>query len=238
MRELLRAGRRRVHHLYLAEGAGAGGAAAAAEIADLARRAGVQVRLVPRQEIDFMAATDSPQGAVARADPVAEVDLLELAQPAGTGPVLVVVLDGVTDPHNLGAVMRSALSAGATGLVVPRHRSAALSPAAVKAAAGAVEYLPIARVGGIPAALAALSKAGLWTVGLEATASAPVWDLAVASEPLALVAGAEGKGLSRLARQRCDVVVGIPQVGPLGSLNVSVATAVACFEVARLRRDN
>jgi 23S rRNA (guanosine2251-2'-O)-methyltransferase len=183
-----------------------------------------------------MALTEAPQGVVARAAPIQESDLADLVvRRAGGGAPFLVVLDGVTDPHNLGAVMRSALSAGATGLVIGRHRAARLTPAAVKAAAGAVEHLRVARVAGIPAALTSLVEAGIWTVGLDAGSPDSLWDLQIAREPLALVLGAEGRGLSRLTSQRCDVAVKIPLSGPLESLNVSVAAALACFEVARKR---
>jgi len=173
---------------------------------------------------------------VARAEPLAEADLDRLARrrPDGPAPFLV-VLDGVTDPHNFGAVMRSAACAGATGVVVGRRRSAGLTATAVKAAAGAVEYLPVARVAGIPAALRVLAAAGVWSVGFDAGASDRVWDLDLAGEPVALVFGSEGRGLSRLVRERCDTVVKIPLAGPLGSLNVSAAAALGCFEVARRR---
>jgi len=234
VRELLRAGRRRVHQVYVAEGSEPSGPLG--EILDLAASGGVGVRRVDRGQLDAMALTDAPQGVVARADPIPEVGLDDLIVAAGSGPVpFLVVLDGVTDPHNLGAVMRSAVSAGATGLVIGRHRSAKLTPAALKAAAGAVEYLPIATVAGIPAALAALAAAGVWTVALDADAPTSLWDLQVASEPIAVVLGAEGRGLGRLVRQRCDVVVDIPLRGPIESLNVSAAAALACFEVARRR---
>ena len=146
-----------------------------------------------------------------------------------------VVLDGVTDPHNLGAVMRSAVAAGATGLVIGRHRAAGLTPAALKAAAGAAEYLPIATVSGIASAVAAFGAAGVWSVALQAGAGQRLWDLQVASEPVALVLGSEGRGLSRLVRQRCDLAVDIPLVGPIDSLNVAAAATLACFEVARRR---
>ncbi|HET6966269.1 MAG TPA: 23S rRNA (guanosine(2251)-2'-O)-methyltransferase RlmB [Acidimicrobiales bacterium] len=230
VRELLRAGRRPVRQLYIAEGATF--SEALEEIADLAAAAGVAVRRVGRDRIDAMAGTDSPQGVVAVADPVREWDLEELI---GRPDPFLVVLDGVTDPHNLGAVMRSALCAGATGLVLGRHRAASLSPSAVKAAAGAVEHLPVAPVAGVPAALKLLREAGVWTVGLDSDGPTPLWELAVATEPLALVLGAEGRGLSALARSRCDVVASIPLAGPLQSLNVSAAAALACFEVARGR---
>ena len=230
VKELLRARRRSVRQLYMAEGAASSDALQ--EIAELAADAGVSVRLVSRDRIDAMAGTDAPQGVVALAAPLREWELEDLVR--GPAPFLV-VLDGVTDPHNLGAVMRSALCAGATGLVLGRHRSASLSPAAVKAAAGAAEHLPVAAVGGVPAALKVLREAGVWTVGLDSDGPASLWDLAVATEPVALVLGAEGRGLSPLARARCEVVASIPLAGPLESLNVSAAAALACFEVARRR---
>ena len=234
VRELLRAGRRRVHQVFVAEGSDAAGPLA--EILELTRARGVAVRRVDRGQLDAMALTDAPQGVVARADPISGVDLDALTAPGPSGPApFLVVLDGVTDPHNLGAVMRSAVSAGATGLVTGRHRSARLTPAALKAAAGAAEYLPVATVPGIPAALTALAAAGVWTVALDADAPTSLWDLRVASEPIALVLGAEGRGLGRLVRQRCDLVVEIPLVGPIESLNVSAAAALACFEIARGR---
>ena len=132
-------------------------------------------------------------------------------------------------------MLRSAVAAGATGAVVPRHRSALLSPAAVKAAAGAVEHLPIALVGGVPAALDQASRVGVWSVGLDATGERDVYDVPIADRPLVLVLGAEGAGLARLVRERCDVVVRVPMSGPMESLNVAAAAAVACFEVARQR---
>ena len=239
VRELLRAGRRRVQQVMVDAATGERGPLT--EIAALAEGKGVPVRRVPRARIEADAASDAPQGVIAHAEAIEPVELDRLTQTrAGRPAPFLVVLDGVTDPHNLGAVMRSALSAGATGLVIGRHRAARLTPTAVKAAAGAAEYLPIGLVAGIPAALAELRSAGLWTVGLDAAAlegqrSAAVWDLEVATEAVALVLGAEGRGLSPLARQRCEVVVGIPMVGPLDSLNVSAAAAVACFEVARRR---
>ncbi|HET9072602.1 MAG TPA: 23S rRNA (guanosine(2251)-2'-O)-methyltransferase RlmB [Acidimicrobiales bacterium] len=230
VRELLRARRRRVHEVLVAESAAESGTLQ--EILELAVTAGVPVRRVGRPQLEARAATDAPQGVVASADPLPEASLEQLLR--APAPLLV-VLDGVTDPHNLGAVMRSALCAGATGLVVGRHRSAAVGPVVTKAAAGAAEWLPVATVAGVPAALAELRAAGVWTVGLDAGAAGSLWDLAVATEPVALVLGAEGSGLGRLTRQRCEVVVGVPLQGPLDSLNVSAAATLACFEVARRR---
>lgn len=230
VRELLRAGRRRVRQLHIA--AGTAHSVALEEISDLASSAGVVVRRASRDQIDALAATDAPQGVVAFAEPVREVELEQLLK--ADSPFLV-VLDGVTDPHNLGVVMRSALCAGATGLVIGRHRSAGLGPAAVKAAAGAVEHLPIASVGGIPSALGRCRAEGVWTVGLDSEGSQPLWDLPVATQPIALVLGAEGRGLAPLTTARCELTVSIPLLGPLDSLNVSAAAALACFEVARRR---
>jgi 23S rRNA (guanosine2251-2'-O)-methyltransferase len=209
-----------------------------AEIAELAGGSGVPVRTVPRARLDDAARTDAPQGVLAFAAPLHEASLDDLVQPASgsrRAPFLV-VLDGVSDPRNLGALLRSAESAGATGAVIPRHRAAHITPAVTKAAAGAIEYLPIALVPGVPAALATLSNAGIWTVGLDAGAPDRLWDLELAAEPVALVLGSEGRGLSRLAAARCDVLVAIPQRGATESLNVAAAGALACFEVAR-RRD-
>jgi 23S rRNA (guanosine2251-2'-O)-methyltransferase len=232
VRELLRAGKRRVSQLYVAEGGRGGGSDALGEILDLADAAGVAVRRVGRDRIDSMAGTEAPQGVVAVAAPVREWSLEDLV---GVDAPFLVVLDGVTDPHNLGAVLRTALCAGATGAVISRHRSASLSPAAVKAAAGAVEYLPVATVAGVPAALRSLQEAGVWTVGLDSDGSSSIWDLTVATEPIALVLGAEGRGLAPLARSRCELLVSIPLAGPLDSLNVAAAAALGCFEVARRR---
>ncbi|MFP5376663.1 MAG: 23S rRNA (guanosine(2251)-2'-O)-methyltransferase RlmB [Acidimicrobiia bacterium] len=233
VRELLAAGRRRVRELSVAEGLDP--SPVLAEILDLAAAARVAVRTVGRGRLDGMAATDAPQGVVARAAPLAEADLEELARPGGGEPPFLLLLDGVTDPHNLGALLRTAACAGATGAVLPRHRAVHVTPTVAKAAAGAIEHLPIAVVPGMPTALAALGRAGVWTVGLDAGAAQSVFDLPLGPEPVALVLGAEGGGLSRLVRRRCDVVAGIPQRGALASLNVAAAGAVACFELARRR---
>lgn len=233
MRELLAARRRRVRDVWMAEGIEPAGVIA--DIVGLATSARVPVRVVPRAQIEARAVTDAPQGVVARAAPLEEADLDDLLVAArGRLPFLLVV-DGVTDPHNLGALLRSAECAGATGAVLPRHRAVHVTPTVAKAAAGAIEHLPMAVVPGLPAALARMRSAGVWTVGLDAGAGESLFDLALGTEPVALVLGAEGGGLSRLVRQRCDVVVAIPQRGSLPSLNVAAAGAVACYEIARRR---
>lgn len=234
VRELLRAGRRHVRDIWIASDVDP--APVLDEIEQLAARAKVPVRAVARSRIEREARTEAPQGVLAHAAPLPEADLddLAVAAPRGSAPFLI-GLDGVTDPNNLGAVLRTALGAGATGAILPRHRAAHITPSVTKAAAGAVEHLPIALAPGLPSAIQRLQSHGVWVVGLDADAPASVFDLRVADGPVCLVFGAEGAGLSRLARQRCDLLVSIPQAGPLDSLNVAAAAAVACFEVARVR---
>jgi 23S rRNA (guanosine2251-2'-O)-methyltransferase len=229
VRALLTAGIRRVHDLWLstdAEGLD--------DLAALAEDAGARVRRVPAEQIERRARTEAPQGVVAFAAPVpaGDIDAL-LADPAA----FLVALDGVTDPGNLGAIMRTAETAGATGLIVPTHRAVGLTPAVAKAAAGALEYLPVAFVSGVPGALDRAKRAGVWCVALDGDGDRSVFDLTVADAPLVLVLGAEGRGVSRLARQRCDIVASIPMYGRIESLNVSAAAAVACTEIARRRTE-
>lgn len=229
VRELLRAGRRRVQELWMADGMD--DSAILAEIVDLAGEARVAVRSASRTRIDAMAQTDAPQGVLAKAAPLQETPLAKLCQ----GRPFLVALDGVTDPGNLGAILRSAEVAGATGVILPRHRSVHVTPTVAKAAAGAIEYLPIAVVAGLPAALAELAEREIWVVGLDAEGPTSVHDLTVADQSVALVLGSEGRGLGRLVRQRCDVLANIPQHGKVDSLSVAGAAAVACFAVARHR---
>jgi 23S rRNA (guanosine2251-2'-O)-methyltransferase len=206
------------------------------DIVVLARRLGVPTYVKPQDALLAAARTGAPQGVIAWADPVPAVTLDDLLRGTGSAaPVFLLVLDGVTDPGNFGAILRSAACAGAGGVVIGRHRSAPLTTAALKAAAGAAERLPIAQVPGIPAAIAQLAKEGIWTVGLDPAAPDDLWRTPVLDGAVALVLGSEGNGLSQLARQRCDVLVRVPQTGPVGSLNVAAAAAVACFEVARRR---
>ncbi|GAC1589884.1 MAG: 23S rRNA (guanosine(2251)-2'-O)-methyltransferase RlmB [Acidimicrobiales bacterium] len=235
VRELLAAGRRPVRDVWVSETLDEG--PVVAEILELAEEAGVTIRRVPRSRIDAEARTDAAQGVLAHARPLVPVDLGVLCARRKGGQVpFLIVLDGVTDPQNVGAILRTAEIAGATGIILPKHRAAHITPTVAKSAAGAIEYLPFAIVAGIPAALAAMADQGVWTVGLDADGDRSVWDLELATEPLALVLGAEGAGLSRLAKARCDVLVSIPQVGRIPSLNVSAAAAVTCFEVSKRRQ--
>ncbi|MGC9961062.1 MAG: RNA methyltransferase [Acidimicrobiales bacterium] len=147
-----------------------------------------------------------------------------------------VLLEGVTDPQNLGAILRSAECAGVTGVAVPRHRSVHVTPAVTKAAAGAIEYLQMALLPGMPSALQDLERLGVMTVGLDERGTTSLYDLDLSDRPVALVLGSEGTGLSPLSRRRCEVLCSIPVGGAIPSLNVSAAAAVACFEVARQRK--
>jgi 23S rRNA (guanosine2251-2'-O)-methyltransferase len=225
-----------VRDVWLADGAHG---ASVDEIVAIAAEARIPLHRVPRGRLHALAGTEAPQGVIAFADPLPAVDLAELLSRPAPSPrpnqPFLLILDGVTDPHNLGALLRTATCAGVTGVVVSRHRSARLGPAAVKAAAGAVEHVPVAVVPGVAAALGQVAAAGVWTLGLDANGEGLLWEQPVMEGPVAVVLGAEGRGLSRLVRQRCDLLVRIPTPGPLPSLNVAAAGAVACLEVARRR---
>ena len=233
VRELLLAGTRKTREVIFA--ADLDPAPILDEIVQLADEAHVELREVPRGKFEAMTKTDAPQGVMALAQPLTDHSLDDLVSPRDGRPPFLLVLDGITDPGNLGALLRTGECAGVTGVVLPRHRSARITPTVTKSAAGAIEHLPMATVSGIPKALGDLEAAGVWSVGLDIVADTDVYDMKVADGPVALVMGAEGRGLSRLARERCDLVVTIPLRGVLDSLNVAAATAVACFEVARRR---
>jgi 23S rRNA (guanosine2251-2'-O)-methyltransferase len=228
--ELLAVGRRRVRRVRVAEGQDP--SPQLDRIERLAAERRVPLETVPWARFATEAGTSAPQGVLATADPVRPVELADLV--ARPSPFLLVVA-GVTDPQNLGALLRTAAGAGVTGVVLPRHRSAHLSPSAVKVAAGAVEHLEFCLVGGVPAALAELSRAGVLVVGLAADAPRSLYDVQLAGPEVAVVVGGEERGLAPLVRRRCDEVVAIPQRGGVASLNVAAAGAVACFELARRR---
>ncbi len=230
--ELLAAGKRRVRRIRIADGQDP--SPQLDEIERLAASRRVPLETVPRARLDAEAKTFAPQGVVASAEPVRPLELARLAAPKGRPPFLLVVA-GVTDPQNLGALLRSAAGAGVTGVVLARHRAAHLSPSVVKVAAGAVEHLSFSVVGGIPAALDELRRAGLFTIGLAADGGRSLYDLKLDNARVALVVGGEERGLAPLVRRRCDEVVAIPQRGGVASLNVASAGTVACFEVARRR---
>lgn len=234
VRELLLAGNRRIHEVVVSTDRK--DAPVLDDIFELAGQLQVPVRELGRQKLSALARTDSHQGVVATCAPLRPTELADLAAGERGGPApFLLATDGVTDPGNLGALLRTAVCAGVTGVVLPRHRAVHITPSVAKAAAGAIEHLRFAVVGGLPTALADLDEAGVVTIGLDASGDTSIFDLPPATGPVAVVVGAEGQGLGRLTRQRCTVVASIPQAGPLDSLNVSVAGALALYEVVRQR---
>ncbi len=204
------------------------------DISELAIEMKATLRVVTRRRFDTEALTQSHQGVIARTQPLPHHDLDDLMN---RKDAFLLVLDGITDPGNLGALLRTAECAGVTGVVLPRHRAVHITPTVTKNAAGAIEHLPMALVGGIPTAITQMKDAGVLTVGLDAGGDASLFELPLHDgRPVALVLGAEGAGLSRLARQRVDTVAAIPLGGELNSLNVSIAGGIACFEVVRCRQ--
>lgn len=235
VRELLIAGRRRVHEVWIASDRDKSDVVD--DIVELARANRVPVLEVSRKKLDFAARSEAPQGVLARADSIEPVpfDTMIKRRP-GKAPFIVAV-DGVTDPGNLGAILRVCDGSGVDGVVLPKHRSVHITPTVAKAAVGACEHVPMSLVGGLPTALAKMRDAGIWVVGLDDSADKSLFDLGdLAKEGICLVLGAEGPGLSRLVRERCDLIVSIPMRGRLSSLNVSTAAALATYEVARYRR--
>lgn len=204
------------------------------EIDELARQVqsvGGKIREVA--DVRSVADTTAPQGVVAYCRPIPTVTLEETA--AASDPGAVMVLDRLVDPHNVGAVIRSGMAAGIVGYVMSARRAAPLSGTAFKAAAGALEHAKVAIVGSIAEAVARLSRLGLWTVGLDADGEKSLFGLGLLTEPVALVVGGEGGGLSRLVAERLDVRAYIPMRGSTESLNASVAAALAAFELSRSR---
>jgi 23S rRNA (guanosine2251-2'-O)-methyltransferase len=207
------------------------------DILALAADQRVPVRRVPRKEIEKEARSEAPQGVLAMAAPIPDVELGDLLAPRkGNVPAFLVAIDGVTDPGNLGAILRSCDGAGVHGVILPRHIAVHITPTAAKSAAGAAEYVPMCVVGGLPTALKQMKDAGVWIVGLSDAADKNIFQIGdLTSEPICLVLGAEGAGLSRLVKERCDLLVSIPMGGSLSSLNVSAAAALATYEVVRSR---
>lgn len=234
VRELLRAGGE-VRELLLAEGREPD--TALDEVLALAREAGVRVRRVERDRLDVATGGLVHQGVVAVAPPFRTVTLAQVlarAEAAGEPPLLV-ALDGVTDPHNLGSIARTAEAVGAHGLLLPGRRTASVTPVVEKAAAGALAHLPVAEVGNLVRALGELARLGVWSLGLDGDAEVELADHPLVGEPCVLVVGAEGAGLARLTKERCDARVRLKMRGRVGSLNASVAAAVALYELRRQR---
>lgn len=222
--EALRA-RRPLERVLIARGTGG---PRLQEIVDLCRQLSIPVRFEPRETLDRLTDTSAHQGVVALGASHTYVELEDLLE----GARLLVVLDGVEDPHNLGAIIRTAHAAGADAVILPERRAAGLSDAVAKAAAGALEYLPVARVSNINRALERLKEAGFWIYGLDERGEHR-YDHIEYTPPTALVLGGEGKGLHQQVRKQCDFLVRIPLAGKISSLNVSVAAGIVLFEWRR-----
>ncbi len=206
------------------------------EIFTTARDRKIPVQKVDRQRLEKFASGIAHQGVLAflAAKEYVEVDDILAGISPGEAPFLI-ILDEISDPHNLGAILRTADAAGAHGVVIPRRRSAPLTPTVAKSSAGAIEYVQVARVANLPQTIEGLKKKGLWIVGAEADGEDIFWDARL-DGPLALVIGGEDKGLGRLVKERCDSLVRLPMLGQVNSLNASVATALLSYEVLRQRR--
>ncbi len=235
VRELLSAGSAKVELVYL------GPVREATAIGELAKRRGVATEDATREQLDQLVGTGGRhQGVVAVAGDYhyADVDDLIAAATGGPAPGLLVALDSVKDPHNLGAIARTAYLCGAHGLILPRDRAARVTATVTKVSAGATEHLAIAQVTNLARAIGAAKEAGMWTVAVAAGRSAiPVWQLD-ASLPLCLVVGEEGRGIRPLVARQCDFQVEVPmRAGGVGSFNVSVATGMVLYEIGRQRAD-
>lgn len=225
--ESLRAGQS-IQRIYLS--AGLERASSIDEIRTRAKAAGIPIAVVPRADVDRLTDGGNHQGVVAHTPRYRYTPFEELL---GAGTRALLFLDGVTDPHNVGALIRTAGAAGFGGVVLPTRRSSAVTAAVRRVAAGAAEVVPVARVANLSRALEEAKGAGLWIVGMDERAEEDVWSSHLAEPPVGLVLGAEGKGLSRNVAEHCDGLVRIPMEGRIESLNVSVAGGVAMFEIAR-----
>lgn len=209
---------------------------ALARICAMAKQAGAVVVPTDRRKLDYMSATGAHQGVIAMVaahDYASIDDILKKAQDAGEPP-LIVICDELSDPHNLGAIIRTAECAGAHGIIIPKRRSVGLTAVVGKASAGALEYMPVARVSNIAAAIDTLKKAGVWVYGTAAEGDTTLYKADLKSAA-AIVIGNEGEGMSRLVSERCDFKVSIPMKGSISSLNASAAAAIMLYEAVRQR---
>ena len=228
--EALKSGRP-LHSVLVAKGDRQGSISA---IIAKCRQLNVPVKEVDSRKLDFMAQNHQGVIAVAACKEYASLeDLFKVAQERGEKPFFI-VCDGLEDPHNLGAILRTAEAAGAHGVIVPRRRSVGLTSTVYKASAGAVEYVPVARVANIADTLRELKKQGLWIYGLDMDGE--TWCQTDLTDAMALVVGSEGRGISRLVREQCDFILSLPMAGQINSLNASVACGIVLYEVARQRQ--
>ncbi|ANS76019.1 RNA methyltransferase [Paenibacillus yonginensis] len=231
--EALRAGRT-INKIWIAEGAQKH---LTAPIIAEARKLGIITQTVDKRKLDQMVPDLQHQGVVAQVAPYAyaEVeDLLEAANDSGRPPFLL-ILDEIEDPHNLGSILRTAECTGVHGVILPKRRSASITATVSKTSAGAVEYVPVARVTNLAQTIDQLKEAGIWVVGTDVEAQEGIYDTNIFTGPVAVVIGNENKGMGRLIKEKCDVLVKLPMAGKLNSLNASVAAGVVMYEVLRRR---
>lgn len=229
--EALRSGRE-LDKLFVAEGNFAG---SLAKIVAMAKQQGIVVKQVNEQKLRFMSGTESHQGVVATASCARYVtveEILQIAEEKGEPPFLI-FCDNIEDPHNLGALIRTAEAAGAHGMVIPKRRSASLTSVVQKTSAGAVNYLPVARVSNLPAVMDELKEKGIWFYAADMKGN--TWCETDFSGGVGLVIGSEGNGIGRLVGEKCDFFVSLPMCGRITSLNASVAGGILMYEVARQR---
>lgn len=230
--EALKSGRG-INKLWIASGDREG---SVAEIATLAKERGIVVQYVERAKIESLAGGHRHQGVLAYVAPVpyAELDdILKAAEEKGEAPFLV-LLDELEDPHNLGALLRTADATGVHGILIPKRRSVSLNATVAKTSAGAVEYVPVARIGNIAQTLKKLKEKGFWVAGADMDGEKAYYE-ADLTGPLVLVVGSEGRGMSRLTKEACDFIVSMPMVGRINSLNASVAGSILMYESMRQR---
>jgi 23S rRNA (guanosine2251-2'-O)-methyltransferase len=233
--EALRAGRRRFAHLLVAEGIRQQGTAG--HILSWAEGRGIPVRRVPRQQLDQLGGVNH-QGVAAQVEPYPYVELEAMFQLAAERhePPFLLMLDCLQDPQNLGTLLRTAEVVGVHGVIIPRRRAAQITPAVSNASAGAVEHLLVTRVTNLVRTMEELKERGVWIVGLEHLSEAESYHEADLAMPLALLVGSEGRGLSRLVRERCDLWIKLPMRGKVNSLNASVAGSIALYEAWQQRQ--
>jgi len=235
VRETLRARRRQIYKLLFA--AGTQPAGIVGEIVAVARKAKVPMQEVDRRELDRLGDEANHQGVAAEVSgyPYVEVEALLAAARQADEPPFLLLLDHVLDPQNLGSLLRSAEAAGVHGVVLPGRRAAGVTPAAVRASAGAAEHVRVAQVTNLVQAMQALKAQNVWLAGLEARPEAQLYTQADLGGPLGIVVGSEGQGLARLVRDTCDFLLRLPMHGQVGSLNAGAAGAVALYEARRQR---
>lgn len=223
-------GERAINALYLEKG---NGSSAFSQALRLARQRGIPVKEVSKEKLQQLSAGAVHQGMAVTLASAAYATLEQIYARAGDAPLFLILLDEVEDPHNLGAIVRTAEAAGAHGVIIPRRRSALLTPAAAKAAAGALEHLPVARVGNLCATIDELKERGVWVYAADMDGEP--YCTTRFDGPVALVIGSEGKGIGRLVKEHCDASVCLPMHGKINSLNASVAAGILIYEIARQR---